>query len=318
MLMTASARPRADAADIEVPIPAHLSRLGPRTLARIAGNPSGPLIVALGGISADRFVAAGRYRSMGWWPGLVGPGLAVDPARHHILGLDFAADESGRYAPTTQEQAEVLAAAIEAVGGRPATIIGASYGGMIALALAEQRPELVERLVIISAPAEPHPAATALRELQRRIVALGLETGRALEAQSIARGLAMTTYRTHEEFAGRFAGGIPDADPLSVSEPGAYLRARGDAYREVMSPERFLSLSGSIDRHRVDPSRIAAPTLVLAASSDRLVPPEQSRELAAALPDARLHVLDCLWGHDMFLKDAARLGELIAPFLEDA
>jgi homoserine O-acetyltransferase len=84
-----------------------------------------------------------------------------------------------------------------------------------------------------------------------------------------------------------------------------------------MSPERFLSLSGSIDRHRVDPAKIAAPALVLAAASDRLVPPEQSRDLAAALPDAELHILDCLWGHDMFLKEAARLGELVGPFLEE-
>jgi homoserine O-acetyltransferase len=313
MLMT-----RADAAvDIEVPIPAHLAALGSHTLARIAGNRAGPLVVALGGISADRFVAAGRYRSMGWWPGLVGPGLAVDPARHRVLGLDFAADETGRTAPTTHEQAEVLAAAIEAAGGGPATIIGASYGGMIALALAQRRPELAHKLVVISAPAAPHPAATAIRELQRRIVALGLETGRGAEGQSIARGLAMTTYRTPEEFAGRFAGGIPGADPLSVSDAGAYLRARGDAYGEVMSPERFLSLSGSIDRHRVDPAKIAAPALVLAAASDRLVPPEQSRDLAAALPDAELHILDCLWGHDMFLKEAARLGELVGPFLEE-
>ena len=313
MLMT---RTDQAAIDVEVPIPPHLAHLGRSTLARIAGNREGPLIVALGGISADRFVAAGRYRSMGWWPGLVGSGLAVDPERHRVLGLDFAADESGRCAPTTYEQADILAAAIEVAGGGPAAIVGASYGGMIALALAEARPELVDRLVIISAPAVPHPAATAIREIQRRIVALGLETGRATEAQSIARGLAMTTYRTHEEFAERFAGGIPAADPLSISAPGAYLRARGDAYGEVMSPQRFLSLSGSIDRHRVDPSAIAARTLVLGASSDRLVPPEQSRELAAALPDAELHILDCLWGHDMFLKDAARLGALIGPFLE--
>ncbi|GAA4815972.1 homoserine O-succinyltransferase [Sphingosinicella ginsenosidimutans] len=314
MLMT---RAEQAAIDIDVPIPPHLAHLGTSTRARIAGNRAGPLIVALGGISADRFVAAGRYRSMGWWPGLVGPGLAVDPERHLVLGLDFAADESGRIAPTTHDQAEILAAAIEAAGvGAPTSIIGASYGGMIALALAEARPELVDRLVIISAPAAPHPAATAIREIQRRIVALGLETGRGAEAQSIARGLAMTTYRTHEEFAERFAGGIPAADPLSISAPGAYLRARGDAYGEVMSPQRFLSLSGSIDRHRVDPSAIAARTLVLGASSDRLVPPEQSRELAAALPDAELHILDCLWGHDMFLKDAARLGALIGPFLE--
>lgn len=308
----------AGARDIEVAIPPHLAHLGAHTLARLTGNPDGELIVALGGISANRFVATGEYRSMGWWPGLVGDGLAVDPKRHRILGLDFAADETGRTAPTTHEQADVLAAAIDAAGGGPATLIGASYGGMIALALAEARPELVAKLVIISAPAQPHPAATAIRELQRRVVALGIATGRPQEGQSIARGIAMTTYRTQEEFAGRFAGGIPDADPLSISEAGAYLKARGDVYREVMSPERFLSLSASIDRHDVDPARITCPALVLAASSDRLVPPEQSEALAAALPNAELHILDCLWGHDMFLKDAQRLGALVGPFLEEA
>lgn len=305
------------AIDIDVPMPAHLRHLGETTLARLTGNPDGPLIVALGGISANRFVASGEYRSIGWWPGLVGAGLAVDPARHHILGLDFAADETGLTAPTTHEQAEVLAAAIEQAGGAPAVVIGASYGAMVALALAEARPELVDRLVIISAPAEPHAAATAIRELQRRIVGLGIETGRALEALSIARGLAMTTYRTSEEFAERFAGGIPDEDPLGLSAPGAYLKARGDVYGDVMSPQRFLSLSASIDRHRVDPAAIPHPTLVLAASTDRLVPAEQSAALAAALPDARLHILDCLFGHDMFLKEAEKVGALVGPFLED-
>lgn len=306
------------AVDIEVPIPAHLRHLGTHTLARVTGNPDGPLIVALGGISANRFVASGEYRSIGWWPGLVGAGLAVDPARHRILGFDFAADESGETAPSTFEQAEILAEAITLAGGERATIIGASYGAMVALALAARRPELVERLVVISAAHEPHSAATAQRELQRRIVALGIAAGRDLEGLSIARGLAMTTYRTPEEFAVRFQGGIPDEDPLGVSEIGAYLRARGDVYGEVMSPRRFLSLSASIDRHKVDPGAVRAPVLLIGATSDRVVPPAQMRALARALPDGRLHILDCLYGHDMFLKEAERVGALVGPFLKDA
>jgi homoserine O-acetyltransferase/O-succinyltransferase len=128
--------------------------------------------------------------------------------------------------------------------------------------------------------------------------------------------MAMLTYRTATEFEGRFAAGIPDADPLGVSAAGVYLRARGAAYRAVMSPERFLSLSASIDRHAVDPAAIAAPVLVIGASSDQLVPPAQLEALAAALPDARLYILDCLYGHDMFLKRAAEVGALVADFLE--
>jgi len=301
--------------DLEVPIPPRLARLGSTTMARLWGK-EGPLVVALGGISADRFVCDSPAAS-GWWKGLVGTGAVLDPTRMRILGLDFAADESGATAPSTAEQAEVLAAALDAAGAEAADlIVGASYGGMVALAFAEAFPGRVRRLALVCAPASPHPASTASRELQRRVVAMGLALGSGAEALSIARGMAMLTYRTPEEFAERFRGGADDPSSLCVSAPGAYLRARGDAYGKVMSPERFLSLSASIDRHRVDPARVPHPTLVIGAESDRLVPPDQLRALAGALPDARLHFVDSLYGHDMFLKDAPALGRLIAPLLE--
>ena len=301
--------------DIETPLPESLHLFGRSVTARIGGNPEGPLVVLLGGISASRFAADDGKGGPGWWPGLAGAGKAIDPARHRIVGLDFVADEEGRAAPTSQEQAEALAAIVAPLGRR-ATIIGASYGGMVALALAARRPELVERLVVISAPQEPHPAATAVRELQRRIVDLGREAGLGEEGLGIARGLAMLTYRTPAEFGERFAGGIAESDPLACSDPGRYLRARGEAYRDVMSPGRFLSLSASIDRHRVDPAAVRAPCLLIGASSDQLVPAAQIEALAAQLPDARLHLLDSLYGHDMFLKQAAEIGPLIADFLE--
>ena len=133
---------------------------------------------------------------------------------------------------------------------------------------------------------------------------------------SIARGLAMLTYRTQAEFGLRFEGGITDSDPLAVSAPGRYMRARGEAYPAVMSPQRFLSLSASIDRHRVDPDEIIVPTLLIGGETDQLVPPPQIHKLAAALGGpVQLHMLDSLYGHDMFLKDAARCSALVLPFL---
>lgn len=299
--------------DVLVPLPSSLAHLGQNVRARAVGDPALPAIVALGGISANRFVADGPEG--GWWTGL---GRLADPAHYRVVGLDFAADESGRAAPATEEQAQVLSAALDALGiAQAEAVIGASYGGMVALAFAEQFPERLRRLVVISAPASPHPASTAARELQRRVVALGLECGRGAEGLGIARGFAMLTYRTQEEFELRFEGGIEGADPLAVSRPGRYLRARGEAYPAVMSPERFLSLSAAIDRHRIDPSRIKIPVLAIGASSDLVVPAAQMEALAAALPDARLHILDCLYGHDMFLKEADKIGALAATFLEE-
>jgi homoserine O-acetyltransferase len=271
----------------------------------------------LGGISGNRFVARTKDGGPGWWGGLVGRDCAVDPARHLVIGVDFAADATGRIAPTTADQARVLIAVLDAFGlDRAEAIVGASYGGMVALALAEFAPERVWRIVVISAGAEPHPVATAGRELQRRVVALGLETGQGAEALAIARGMAMMSYRTSDEFAARFDGGIDGCCPRTCSRPGAYLRARGDDFLSVMSPERFLSLSASIDRHRADPSRIATPTLLIGAETDQLVPACQMRALAAELAGpAELHLLPCLYGHDMFLKEAQTVGRLVSPFL---
>src|SRR3546814_11446298 len=85
--------------------------------------------------------------------------------------------------------------------------------------------------------------------------------------------MAMLSYRTSEEFERRFAGGLGGEEPLGRTEPGDYLRARGEAFQAVMSPGRFLSLSASIDRHRIDPAAITTPALLIGAESDQLVPP---------------------------------------------
>lgn len=311
--------PPAGVREFELPLPRHLARYGRATRASVHGPAEAPLIVVLGGISANRFPCLKPCGNRGWWPGVVGDGCAADPSEYRLLGLDFIADASGRIAPTTAEQAEVIAIALDRLGVDQAhAIVGASYGGMTALAFAQHYPDRVGRLVIISANAEPHPAATAIRDLQRRIVQLGLDQGDAAEALSIARGLAMLSYRTPDEFEARFDGGIEEEGTLSRSEPGDYLRARGKAFQSVMSPERFLSLSASIDRHRVAPEEITVPTLLIGAESDQLVPASQMRALADRLAGpAELHLLPSLYGHDMFLKDADRVSALVAPFLRN-
>src|SRR5438105_13135565 len=270
------AAPAAELAQFDVPVPTDLRQFGTSIRASALGNRRHPPVVVLGGISANRFPAIRPDGSPGWWWGLAGEGSAIDPVRHCIIGMDFAADESGNTAPSTFDQARVLAAALDAIGfNQPVSIVGASYGGMVGLALAEIEPQRIARLVVIGAADAPHPAATASRELQRRVVALGIEAGRGEEALAIARGMAMLTYRTPQEFAVRFDGGLDASFPASCSKAGGYLRARGQAFLSIMSPSRFLSLSASIDRHRVNPERITSPVILIGAESDQLLLAEQ-------------------------------------------
>lgn len=290
------------------------------------GDAGRPTVVALGGISGGRHVAAcAADPRPGWWQAFVGGGLAVDTGRFSVLGIDFlggSGASTGATGPgfptiTTADQAAAVAAVLDHLEiAAVHAVVGSSYGGMVALAFGELFPDRVARLVVISAAHESHPMATALRTLQRRVVRLGVDGGREHEGLAIARGIAMTTYRTAQEFAERFdAAPTPTAagPRFAVEE---YLEQRGDAFARSFSPWSFLCLSESIDLHRVDPARVTVPTTLVGVDSDTLVPPWQLRPLAAALAGpTRLIELHSVFGHDAFLKEVGAVSRIVRDAL---
>jgi homoserine O-acetyltransferase len=291
----------------------------------LVGADGAAVTLALGGISATRHVAShSGNEAPGWWEQIAGAGRPLDTRTRRILGVEFldggrAPDGRPAAIVTTHDQAAYIVALLDELGiDRLDAVIGASYGGMVALALAERWPERVGHLVTISAAHEPHAMSTALRAAQRQIVELGLATGRASDAMAIARGIAMTTYRTAGEFAERFST-QPIRDGRSVEfEVERYLRRAGEKFAARMSPERFLALSLSADLHRVVPEHITVPTTVIAAQGDTLVPASHLRALADRLPQLRgYHVLRTRFGHDAFLTEPARLGRLLTSALTD-
>ena len=292
-------------------------------------GPSGaPVVLALGGISATRHVVSNDgHPAPGWWEGIGGAGRALDTTARRILGVEFldgGCTENGTPARvvTTHDQAAAIVDVLDELEiDQVEAMIGASYGGMVALALAERWPERVRQLVVISAAHEAYPMSTALRSLQRATVELGLRTGEATEAMVIARGLAMTTYRSAREFAERFppaATACGDAVTGGTFDVERYLRHAGERFVERMSPARFLALSLSGDLHRVVPEQIRVPTTLVAAQGDTLVPPSQMRELAHRLPQLlAFHTLRSRRGHDAFLTEAGRLNRLLTTILDD-
>jgi homoserine O-acetyltransferase len=293
----------------------------------LSGAADAPVVLALGGISATRHVVStAADPSPGWWEGIGGPRRVLDPGECRVLGVDFldgGADVSGRPARvvTTHDQAAAIIALLDELDIEQLNaVVGASYGGMVALALAERWPERVRRLVVISAAHEPHPMSTALRSLQRATVELGLRTGTSTEAMIIARGLAMTTYRSAREFAERFPADVPRSSAREASaqfEVERYLRHSGEQFAQRMSPARFLALSLSADLHRVVPEQVAVPSTLIAAQGDTLVPPSQMRAVAERLPALRgFHVLRSRRGHDAFLTETGRLSRLLTTILD--
>jgi len=294
------------------------------------GDEGLPLVFALGGISAGRHVSRSRDDARpGWWDAFVGPGRALDTDRFRVVGIDWlggrgestnpvATEDPARFpAVTTIDQAAALALLLEHFGiERAHAIVGGSYGGMVALAFAATYPAHVGRVVALGAAHRSHPFATALRAVQRRIVALGLRTGAGADALALARSLALTTYRTAAEFADRFDGPAVRRDGRFRFPVEDYLDHHGQAFAATFAAENFLRLSESIDLHDVEPAMIRAPATLVAFEDDPLVPPWQVRQLAAALgTSSTLHVLPSRYGHDAFLKEDAALTPLIAAAL---
>jgi homoserine O-acetyltransferase/O-succinyltransferase len=275
-----------------------------------------PTVVVLGGISADhRLCPHTGDRREGWWPGVVGPGAALDPSQVRVIGVDHAVVDG---APTdTRDQAEVLRHLLDHLEVEYAdAIVGASYGGMTALAFGALHPTRVRRLVVCCAAHESHPMATALRLVQRRIVAAGIRHGTAHEALATARALGMATYRTATEFAGRFRGRPDWSTGRPVFPVSHYLDHHGARFARQFDPERYLALSESLDLHRLDPEQVRVPVRLIASRHDTVVPLAQVRELAGRLSGpARLQILDAVTGHDAFLTEAAAVSRVIRSTL---
>lgn len=293
----------------------------------VTGPPDAPLVVVLGGISATRHVTATHDdAATGWWQDVVGPRRAIDTTRFRVLSIDYldggrAPDGRPRRIVTTHDQADALAGALDTLGeGSAGAVIGASYGGMVALAFAERYPERLEQLVVFGAAHKTAPMTTALRAVQRRVVELGLDTGEVTRSLVLARALAMTTYRSAREFAERFAAAPDECRPGGSTFPvERYLLHHGERFASWFAPERFLALSLSADLHAVDPSQIRTPALLIAAEDDAIVPPEQIHELAARLAGpVRIAPMRTRHGHDAFLADPDVIGPILSAELSTA
>jgi len=293
----------------------------------VCGAAEGPAVLVLGGISASRHVTRNEVDGRpGWWEDAVGPGRAVDTDRFCVIGIDHSSSIRGtieqarpRTAITTFDQARAIAATLDAIGVPSLrAIVGASYGGMIALGFAERYADRVDRIVIIAAAHESDPMTTTLRAIQRRIVRLAEKAGDPREGVALARALAMTTYRTRAEFAERFSNQPAHNGEETIFPAEEYVISRGDDYADRTRATDFRALTLSLDLHAVTPEDIAVPATIIGVIEDQLVPISAIRELARRLGGpSNLIELSSTHGHDAFLTDTARLAPLIRDALAD-
>ena len=290
----------------------------------LTGPAHAPLVVVLGGISAHRFACSESQNGTQapWWPDICRPGGAIDTRAFRVLSVDYIGGFNDYHFPdqatvSTLDQSRVIAKLLAHLNTRSAhAVVGASYGGMVALKFAQTYPEHLQQLIAVSAADHALPSATAQRALQRDILRLGHQTGQWQEAITIARALAITTYRSEADFNGRFPIRPRKQQGEWVFPVHDYLRHHGRKFARRASALAYWRLSESLDTHRVIAANIVTPTTLIAVEQDQLVPASQALDLKRRLPETTaLHVIQSAYGHDAFLKAPEKLGPIIRDCL---
>lgn len=260
-----------------------------------------------------------------WWPDFLGEGRPLDPGCDYIVCANVLGGCAGTSGPaelprvngedaplTLRDLARVGRALLEELGVRRVSVIGASMGGMLAYAWLLECPDLVNRAVIVGAPARHSPWAIGLNTAARGAI----RAAPGGEGLKVARQIAMLSYRSPESFARTQAGwgtrrpGTPDIT--------AYLEHQGEKLAARFCERTYLTLTEAMDRFQPGDAElrsIAVPVLAVGISSDVLYPPIEVRAQVGLLPQGHYRELESVHGHDAFLMDPGGLPGWVTEFL---
>lgn len=215
---------------------------------------------------------------------------ALEAAGHDVRAPDLPGFGDAPLAPGTVDYVGFAAAQLE----RPATVVGCSFGGRIALELAVAQPELVERLVLIA----PGLGSWDWSESAR--------AGFAEEEAELERGDLAAAARQQ---AGMWLAPNADGDVRELTEA-----------MTIRSYELQLPLEGQVDDVWPEPSaserlgEVGMPTLVIVGSADLEDMKTIAGQLADGIPAARLEVIEGA-GHLPGLERPDELNRLLLDFL---
>ncbi|KAB1643558.1 homoserine O-acetyltransferase MetX [Gulosibacter chungangensis] len=246
------------------------------------------ILHALTGDSHVEGPAGPAHPTAGWWPGIIGTDLALDPAEYFVIAANMLGGCQGTTGPasiapdgreygarfprtTIRDQVRAQAALIDGLGiSRLAAVIGGSVGGMQALEWGCMYGDRIDNLVVLSAPPVIDAMTIAQNTLQADAIRLdplwadgdyydapaGEGPNRGL---ALARRMAMLQYRSDTELDNRFGRSWQSA---LAPEHGhgryaveSYLDFHGNRFTRRFDANSYVTLTTAMNTHDVGRNR---------------------------------------------------------------
>eukprot|EP00931_Biecheleriopsis_adriatica_P095525 TRINITY_DN69120_c0_g1_i2.p1 TRINITY_DN69120_c0_g1~~TRINITY_DN69120_c0_g1_i2.p1 ORF type:complete len:303 (+),score=35.33 TRINITY_DN69120_c0_g1_i2:240-1148(+) len=259
--------------------------------------------------------------------GTTGP-QSVNPSTGKRYGSDFPK-------VTIRDMVRLQGAFLKQLGVKEvACVVGGSMGGMQALEWAlEIRDIKVHSVASLCSAGRHQPWQIGISECQRQAIYAdpAWQGGDYAPEKvpenglSVARMMAMVTYRTHPAYVTKFGRSLVSTHQQQVFDVENYLCVQGDKFlQRGFDPLSYVRLTQAMDSHDVERGRgsyiqvlqsIQIPILIISISSDVLYPVSDQMELADNLPQGQHHIIQSNEGHDGFLLEATKVGMLLRGFL---
>ncbi|KAF9353292.1 hypothetical protein BGX26_008925 [Mortierella sp. AD094] len=228
----------------------------------------------------------------GWWEKFIGPGLAIDTNRFHVICTNVIGGCYGSTGPssidpkdnkpyatrfpilTIFDMVRAQFAMLDSMGIKKLhASVGASMGGMQSLAAALLFGDRIGKVVSISAAARSHPYSIALRFTQRQALMADPNWNKGFYydkvpphgGMKLAREIATISYRSGPEWEQRFGRkrSQPNTTPSLCADflIETYLDHQGERFCLQYDPNSLLYVSKAMDMFDLSAS-VSAETAV--------------------------------------------------------
>jgi homoserine O-acetyltransferase len=271
---------------------------------------------------------------IGGCSGSTGPS-SINPGTGRPYGLSFPV-------VTVADMVEAERRLVDALGiDALLCVTGGSMGGMQSVQWTVSYPERVKSAIVLASTARTSAQSIALNEVPRQAIYADTSWNQGdyygkeppNSGLAVARMIGHITYLSETSMRDKFGRRLQDRERYGYEfatefQVESYLKYHGNRFTTRFDANSFLYITKAIDYFDLSLGRadladaftgVQAKFLVLSYSSDWLYPPAQSEELVRALLrngiDATYVEIQSDYGHDAFLLEVDRLGELARDFL---